>query len=265
MSAGRPLPAIGRALAAALALALLAMPAIAKDLAKDLGGARATAPEAVPEVPASDLLLRYEGPALSFRWALAPEAALEPGLVRELRTEAIAARARAIRTAQQDRAAADPPDPPAHEWQESWHETAETDLLLALSAQTYSFTGGAHGNIALKAVIWDRGMGRRIEFADLFTDAGAAYAALRPEFCRALDDMRRARRGGKLGADFADCPDPAAYAATLVGDGRIGGIRVLVPPYEAGPWVEGSYEVDLDPAAVRPFLRPRYRLAFTAD
>lgn len=247
---------------AAFALGCLA---VAPAAAKDLGGARATAPEAVPELPASDLLLRYEGPELSFRWSLAPEAALEPALVRQLRAQAIVARERAIRTARDAQTSSGRTPPLQYEWQQSWQETAETDQLLAFSAQEYSFTGGAHGNIALTAVIWDRGADRAIAFAELFTEPRAMYATLQPAFCKALDDARRQRRDGQLGDSFADCPDLAGYPVTLVGDGRISGIRILVPPYEAGPWVEGVYEIDLDSTLVQPFLSERYRLAFTAN
>ncbi len=250
-------------LLALAAACLIASPAMAQTP----GGARAQAPDAVPELPASDLLLRYEGPELHFRWSLAPEATLEPALVQSLRTEALTTRERAIREAQAGQQAqkdSGRDTPLQYEWIESWEPEAETDLLLAFSAEEYSFTGGAHGNLALKAVIWDRGAGRRIGFDELFADARAMQAVLKPQFCRALDDERRRRRGGQLGDSFTECPDPAAYPTVPVGDGEIHAIRVLVPPYEAGPWAEGSYEILLDTSTVLPFLQQRYRLAFTS-
>lgn len=240
---------------------LLAAPA----LAQNPGGARAGAPPAVePELPASDLLVRYEGPALGFRWSLAPEAALEPPLVRDMRAEALADRAKAIRAAEEAAAGSQPGDRKIrYEWIERWKPEAETDLLLAFSAQQYSFTGGAHGNVLLRSVIWDRGAGRRVSFAELFHDPKAALAALRPVFCKALDAERAQRRGGQVGSSFNDCPDFAAYAIVPMGDGGIGALRVLVPPYEAGPWSEGVYEITLDASLIRPFLAPRYAAAFT--
>lgn len=246
----------------ALLLALLApLPAQAQNP----GGARAGQPPAAePELPASDLLVRYEAPNLGFRWSLAPEAALEPALVADMRSEALAARAKAIREADAD--AANPPPGGRtirYQWTERWQPEAETDTLLALSARQYSYTGGAHGNIVLRSVIWDRGANRRIAFAELFADPKRATAALKPAFCQALDSERKARRGGQLGSNFADCPDFSAYPIVPVGDGAIGIIKVLVPPYEAGPWAEGVYEISLDAGLVRPFLLPRYAPAFT--
>ncbi len=255
-------------LAPALIGLLLSASALAQQ-PQSLSAPRAGSPPAAePELPASDLLVRYQSPALSFRWSLAPEASLEPALVRDMRSEALAGRAKAIRVA--DAAATAATTAVArggrtlqYEWIERWKPEAETDLLLALSAQQYSFTGGAHGNVVQRAVIWDRGAGRRLSFAELFHDPKAANAALKPAFCKALDEVRKERRGGQLGTAFADCPDFTAYAIVPVGEGTIGELRVLVPPYEAGPWAEGSYEIALDAALVRPFLNPRYTAAFT--
>ena len=249
---------------ALLAALLLAAPAFAQA-SPSLQSARAgSPPSAEPELPASDLLVRYEGPALSFRWSLAPEAALEPALVRDMRAEALAERAKVLREAEAASADTRPGDRKyQYEWIERWKPEAETDLLLALSAQQYTYTGGAHGNVLLRSVLWDRGVGRRLGFAELFQTPAKAMAALKPAFCTALDEERKQRRGGELGQTFNDCPDFAAYPIVPMGDGEINALRVLVPPYEAGPWAEGVYEITLDAALVRPFLAARYAPAFT--
>lgn len=229
-----------------------------------LGGARATAPAVEdPELPASDLLVRFEGPALSFRWSLAPEAALEPAFVRALRSDALAERAKAMR--EQEEAIANPPPgrgPIRNEWWERWQAEAETDGLIALSARTYEYTGGAHGNLALRTAIWDRAAGRRIEFAELFADPKAALAALQPGFCKALDAQRLIRRQGVRDPNFSNCPALADLPVIPVGNGAITSLRVLVPPYTAGPWVEGVYEIALETATVLPHLSPRFAGAF---
>ena len=250
---------------ALLATLLLAAPALAQTKPVSLQSARAGSPPATePELPASDLLVRYESPTLSFRWSLAPEAALEPALVREMRAEALAERQKEIREADAAAAAAGKDDRKyQYEWAERWQPEAETDLLLAFSTRQYTFTGGAHGNVMLRAVIWDRAANRRLPFAELFQDPKAATAALKPAFCKALDEERKSRRDGQLGTAFADCPDFTAYAIVPVADGAIDGLKVLVPPYEAGPWAEGVYEIRLDAALVRAFLHPRYASAFT--
>lgn len=232
--------------------------------AQALGGVRATAPAAPePELPATDLLVRFEGPTLSFRWSLAPEAALEPALVQALRADALAERQKAMREAEE--AAANPPPgrgPIRTEWIEGWQAEAETDGLIALSARTYAYTGGAHGNLLLRSVIWDRAAGRRLEFAELFADPKAAMAVLQPAFCKALDAERAVRRQGEKMPAFSDCPALSTLAVVPVGNGAITGFRVLVAPYVAGPWSEGAYEIALAAAPIVPHLSPRFAGAF---
>ncbi|WP_199554872.1 polysaccharide deacetylase family protein [Sandaracinobacteroides hominis] len=238
---------------------LLASPALAQ---KPASGTPASPPAAFdPELPASDLLVRYEAPTLRFRWALAPEASLEPALVRLMRKEALADREKAIAQAKD----AAPPGSRQFQslWMESWQPEAETDLLLALSTKHYEFTGGAHGNMLFKSVIWDRSAEQRLAFGQLFADPKAAMAAVKPAFCKALDEARKEKRGGQLGSNFADCLDPAAYPIVPMGEGQIERFRVLVPPYEAGPWAEGAYEITLPVSLIRAFLLPRYIGAFT--
>jgi hypothetical protein len=229
-----------------------------------MGGARATAPAAPePELPATDLLVRFEGPALSFRWSLAPEAALEPAFVRALRADALAERTKAMR--EQDEAIANPPPgrgPIRTEWWERWQAEAETDGLIALSARQYEYSGGAHGNLGFRTAIWDRAADRRIAFAELFDNPKAALAALQPGFCKALDAQRLVRRQGVRDPNFSDCPALADLPIVPVGNGTINSFRVLVPPYTAGPWVEGVYEISLETGPALPHVAPRFAGAF---
>lgn len=250
-------------LKSALLAALLAL-SPAAVLAQKPGGAPATPPQGFdPELPASDLLVRYEAPVLRFRWSLPAEASLEPALVRLMRKEALADREATLVQAKQ--ASAPGQRKFQSEWHERWLPEAETDLLLAFSTHHYEFTGGAHGIMAFRSVIWDRSAEQRISFGQLLTDRKAAMAAVKPVFCKALDDERKERRGGQLGSDFADCLDPAAYPIVPEGEGEISSFRVLVPPYEAGPWSEGTYEISLPVSLIRPFLLPRYAPAFARD
>lgn len=249
-----------RSIACTLAAALLLSAGAA--FAQIPGGAKAVPPPgAEPELPASDLLVRYESPALTFRWSLAPEAALEPALVRALRAEALASREKTIGEANADKAAQD--DRKYQQvWAQRWQFEAETDQLLAFSTKHITYTGGAHSNLVFQGVIWDRGAERRISFAELFQDSKGAMAVLKPAFCQALAEEQASRRQGEKNAMFSDCPDPSAYPILPIGEGQINAFRVLVPPYEAGPWSEGVYEILLDASSLSKFVAPRYVAAF---
>lgn len=221
-------------------------------------------PARAQAIPASDLLLRADTPELTFRWAAPPEATLEPALFRALRMEAEQNLAAETRSAAADAAQARKAKFPfrAHSWSQRWQPEAETPQLLALSARLSSYTGGAHGNAGFATTLFDRSAQTRIAFADLFSDSKAALAALTPGWCAALDAERARRRAGEANAMFSDCPPLADLRITPVGDGRIHSLRVMADPYVAGPWVEGSYEILLDPAPALGFLKPAYRPAF---
>ena len=105
--------------------------------------------------------------------------------------------------------------------------------------------------------------GRPLPFTALLTDPAATTATLQPAFCAALDAERAGRRGAPVvrGSTFdAVCPDLSAYRIVPAGDGRFDRLRVLLPPYEAGPFVEGAYEITLPltPAFVAG-VAPPYR------
>ena len=62
--------------------------------------------------------------------------------------------------------------------------------------------------------------------------------------------------------NFSTCPALAELPVVPVGNGTIGSFRVLVPPYTAGPWVEGVYEIALETGPVLPHVAPRFAGAF---
>ncbi len=221
-------------------------------------------PARAEAIPASDLMLRADTPELRFRWTAPPEAVLESLLFAAMRAEAerelAKEQAAASRDASQAAKAKFPFRP--YLWSQRWSAEAETPTLLALSVEASGYTGGAHGNLGYGARLFDRARQRPIFFADLFTDPTAAFAALTPAWCAALDAERAIRRGDQVNSMFADCPPLAERTLVPVGEGSIHSFRVLVEPYVAGPWSEGSYIVTLDPAPALPFLKPDYRATF---
>lgn len=187
----------------------------------------------------------------TYRW---PRAAALPVLDRRLRADAARQRADAQREA-----AADRRDRPAgapflgHSFQRTWRVEGTAGGLLSLSSETYRFTGGAHGNTEFGALLWDRTRRREMPLAGLFREPKAAMARLAGLFCPALDRERLKRRGEPTPPDalFGDCPPLTnlALAPTAPKGGRFTAIRVLIGPYQAGPYAEGSYELvlPLDP------------------
>lgn len=151
----------------------------------------------------------------------------------------------------------------------AWSVVASLPDWLSLSAEVSSYEGGAHPNHGYDALLWDRKAGKRRAALDLFTSKAVLSGAIRQDFCRLLDRERAKKRGApvKRGSDepFSDCIDPVESTVIL---GSAGGkafdrIGVLIGPYEAGPYVEGGYEVTLPvTAAVLAAVKPEYRGSF---
>lgn len=239
-----------------LALALIAAPALAK----------APAP-----IPASALLIRRASADHQWRWRVAPEAATQPALLRAMRGAAFAEAGKAARVAARDAASAKQAGYPFRRYETitDWSLAADTPQLLALAGEIYSFTGGAHGNSGYAVKILDKAARREISIDALFGDWPRARKLLEPAYCAALARAQLARRGGETPSDDTDtCPklseQPLVPFAGL--SSTAGQLRVLIGPYLAGPYSEGSYIVTLPwPDAVRPFVKPAYRAALFGD
>jgi Deacetylase PdaC len=235
---------------------LLAAPALAK----------APAP-----VPASALLLRQATPEMAWRWRAAPELATQPGLLKAMRGEAQAELAKAKAAAARDAAEAKKAGFPfrAYETINDWSLAADTPGLLALAGEVYSYTGGAHGNTGFGARLWDKATKRSVPIDALFTDWPRARKLLEPVYCKALaEEQARRRQGAEGPADFAACPklseQPVVPFAGLGRQARQ--FRVLLAPYVAGSYAEGSYLITAPwPEGVAALVKPAYRRDLFGD
>lgn len=230
-------------------VALLAAPAVA----------------ALPRVvPASDLMIRQSSPNIEWRWRVAPEAATQPALLASMRATALKAAVKARSDAAADAVSAQKSGFPFRPYEtiSDWSLAADTPHLLALAGETYSFTGGAHGNTGYAARIWDKTAKRSIPIDALFTDWPRAQAIIEPAFCKALAVEQRRRLGTEPLNDMNACPKLSEQPMLpWAGIGsRAAQLRVLVAPYVAGSYAEGSYLITLPwPDTVRGLVKPAYR------
>lgn len=150
-----------------------------------------------------------------------------------------------------------------------WAVVAELPGWLSLSANLSDYTGGAHPNHHFDAMLWDKSAGKLRAVSDLFVSRKAFVAAVRGDFCAALDKERAKRREGvdmEPGL-FEDCVDPFDATIILGSSNRKAFNRIgfLIAPYVAGPYAEGAYEVTLPVTArVLALVRPEYRASFQA-
>ncbi len=135
-------------------------------------------------IPASDLLIRQTSPALEWRWRVAPEAGMQPGLLKAMRAAGLQDAAKARADAAKDAASQKKAGIPFRRYEtiSDWSLAADTPRLLALAGDTYSYTGGAHGNTGHAVKIWDKVAKRSIPFDALFTDWPRARKLIEPGF-----------------------------------------------------------------------------------
>lgn len=154
------------------------------------------------------------------------------------------------------------------ESQASWEIKSETGRLIVLVSSNYVYTGGAHGMFWSDAMLWDKKNAQEIGFLDLFADKDAAKKALMPAYCAMLDAERIGLRGEATAKDalFGDCVDPFENGIVFPTEkGADGYMRIgfALPPYAAGPYVEGEYSFDIAaPDYITSGLKPDYRDLF---
>ena len=228
--------------------------ASATATAEPANGARTVAEET------DDFLFEYSYPA---------EAGNVPELAALLDARMVRVRAGLARDASEGREAARDNGFPFNKYSSgvAWSVVADTPRFLSLSASITSYTGGAHGNAGFDALVWDREANAPVEPAAFFTSIGALEEAIGTRLCDLLNRERAVRRGpeGMDGDMFNECV-PLTDTTLLLGStnnrafNRLG---VLMGPYVAGPYAEGSYEftVPVD-AAVMETVKEEYRSAF---
>ena len=144
---------------------------------------------------------------------------------------------------------------------------AETAKLLSLKRTSFE-TGGAHPNTLTSGILWDKALKRQIGLADLFRK-GADLTALDQALCSALNTAKRARAPGGTSITF----DSKPFACPRVGStpfvltpgetgGKATGLTFLIGPYQAGPYVEGGYEIVVPVAVFRSLLVVSYNDEF---
>ncbi|WP_294260146.1 DUF4163 domain-containing protein [uncultured Sphingomonas sp.] len=149
-----------------------------------------------------------------------------------------------------------------------WKVVTDTPRFLSLSAETWVYTGGAHGSPGYDALVWDKAAGQRLKPTDVFASADAIQRAIGAPFCAAIDKEREKRRGAPVvrsDDSFDACPK-AADATLILGSTdrqKINRIGLLVGPYVAGPYAEGTFEVTLPVTdALLAAVKPAYQDAF---
>ncbi len=120
--------------------------------------------------------------------------------------------------------------------------------IVSLTFSTYSYSGGAHGNLGIDCLNFDLKSGKRLEFADLFKNPEKALEILSELSAKKLRvalgedaDEEMIRNGTAL--DLGNF-----YNLTLVPQG----LYIEFDPYQVGPWSIGPQRVEISLEELKP-------------
>ena len=157
----------------------------------------------------------------------------------------------------------------------SFEQVVETPQLVAVAADGSRYTGGAHGEPLVARFVWLPAQNKLLTASELVprvegwvaiatyireqlhtsvsvrADADEMPPEERLQFVRSADKM----------IDEGTEPDVdnfAAFQPIVDAQGRITALRFVFPPYQVGPYADGTQTVDVPAAVLLPHLAPEY-------
>jgi uncharacterized protein YecT (DUF1311 family) len=126
-------------------------------------------------------------------------------------------------------------------------------IAVSVAITSYAFSGGAHGYGGTSARLVDLRSGRRAELGDVFGSGDAWLQTLVPLVRGELKKQFSDDRPG-----FDDAIEPAALTK-LLRDPSIyyfvaGRLVLIFNPYAVGPYVSGTFKVNIPYATLRPLF-----------
>jgi hypothetical protein len=217
-----------------------------------------------------------------------PELKRHPALAAEVKRDAEAVRADFLR---QVAANKDYPGPGPFDLSLMYTMVAETPRMVAVAGEGTSFVGGAHGAPLLERYVWLLPENRRLTAAELVPDT-AGWQAISAYVRDQLMAVRHQRFEQDAKADTGDdgdeggsddavlkeqlknatdmieqgtepkAEDFANFEPVLGPDGKITALRFVFPPYQVGPYSDGTQTVEVPAAVLLPLLAPTDRGLF---
>jgi hypothetical protein len=205
-----------------------------------------------------------------------PVAGKYPALATELKRYAQGARAELVEAAK-GRAKGEGSAP--YELVLPFTELHVSPTLVSVGVDGSSYTGGAHGAPLIARWVWLPQQDRLLRASDLVTDTKgweAVSMLVREQLHTALsqrvdaDELPPSERvevlkgANKMIEDGTE-PDPEHFSQfePIVGsDGRIRAVRFVFPPYQVGPYSDGTQTVEVPSASLLPYIAPAYRSLF---
>ena len=195
-----------------------------------------------------------------------------PGLARVVSQYADAARAELMQAVAGF--GNDKPSAP-YELSLAFEQVVDTPQIVAVSADGSRYTGGAHGEPLVARFVWLPAQDELLTTAALVPKA-EGWAAIAGYVREQLhtdvsvradaDEMspeerlRYVRSADKM-IDEGTGPDVdnfSQFQPVLGLDGKVTALRFVFPPYQVGPYADGTHMVDVPAAVLLPHIAPQY-------
>lgn len=208
-----------------------------------------------------------------------PESAARyPAVAAEMKRFAEAARADLLEAVRERRTGE---DAPLYDLSLAFVELYRSDEVVAFGADGSIYTGGAHGAPLLARFVWLPRENRLLHAAELIPEARGWQVVsdfVREQLRTALsqridaagmdpaerarllrDALRLVEEGTRPEARSFELFEPMAGSG-----GKLGGLRFVFPPYQVGPYSDGTQTVEVPATVLRPLVAERYRGLFEA-
>ncbi|MDQ3056731.1 MAG: DUF3298 and DUF4163 domain-containing protein [Pseudomonadota bacterium] len=205
-----------------------------------------------------------------------PDVAKYPALAAELKQYADAARAELMQAV--SGLGNDKPLSP-YDLSLRFYPLLETPQLVAIAADGSTYTGGAHGTPLIARFVWLPQENTMLDAGKLVPQATGWKAIseyVREQLHGALsqridaDELPPGERAeltksaGKMidGGSEASAQNFAQFEPIAGAGGKLKGLRFVFPPYQVGPYADGTQTVDVPAEILLPHVAPEYRTLF---
>lgn len=195
-----------------------------------------------------------------------------PGLAKALSDYAAAERAELMEAV--DAFGNDKPTAP-YELSLAFEQVVDTPQIVAIAADGSRYTGGAHGQPLIARFVWLPQQDKRLTSAALVPDPKGWQAVsdyVREHLHTAVvtradeDELAPTDRAALIKStsrmiDEGTKPEPANFSEfvpVLDAAGHVTALRFVFPPYQVGPYADGTQTVDVPASILLPHVAPEY-------
>jgi hypothetical protein len=157
----------------------------------------------------------------------------------------------------------------------SFEKIAETPDLVAIASDGSLYTGGAHSLPLVARFVWLPKRDRQLT-SDALVPSAEGWKAI-SEYVRerlhtqvsvradadeiAPQDRAEFVRNADKMIDEGTAPNSGSFSQfqpVLDASGKVNALRFVFPPYQVGPYADGTQTVDVPAAVLRPYVAPEY-------